>query len=101
MLPPAPPRLPTTFGLPNASVKPFAVGRATVSDGSPAGHDTKMLIGLVGQFCAQVGMLATSETATSDAVRMSAFMILASKVRVLRDTEIGCGQPLASLGLAH
>ena len=47
MLPPAPPRFSTTNGWPSPSCRPFATGRAAMSDGPPAGHGTTTVTGLL------------------------------------------------------
>ena len=49
MLPPAPPRLSMMKVLPRASLRPLAVGRATMSDGPPGGQGTTIVTFLVGQ----------------------------------------------------
>src|SRR5215471_4895640 len=52
MLPPAPPRLSMTNGLPSSSCSPFANGRAAVSEGPPGGHGTMIVTCFVGYACA-------------------------------------------------
>ncbi|MFT3962121.1 MAG: hypothetical protein QM701_11860 [Propionivibrio sp.] len=52
MLPPAPPRLSMRKVLPNISLSPLAVGRATMSDGPPGGQGTTIVTFLPGQLCA-------------------------------------------------
>src|SRR6185295_2996879 len=53
MLPPAPPRLSMMKGLPSSSCRPFAIGRAAVSEGPPGGHGTITFTDYDGQPCAE------------------------------------------------
>ena len=48
MLPPAPPRLSITNGFPSSSCRPFAIGRAAISDGPPGGQGTIIVTDLDG-----------------------------------------------------
>src|SRR5437762_14174428 len=63
MLPPAPPRLSITNGFPSSSCRPFAIGRAAVSDGPPGGHGTIIVTGFDGLACAQA-IVDTNEITT-------------------------------------